>query len=182
MKIKNKSFGNRLQHLRKRLDSTQIDAARDIGLSYKALQDHEGGRIPNRNNIQKYIDFYRCNKVWLLTGEGEPFPGEEVSVKKYVKELAAEYKAADDPFARSVSGLRQIFESQDQALIAAIQINIQAFQLSIQKDLQMRRQSQEIKNLKEECDELKRRITALEEKLTGMASDPAGDLTKESAT
>ena len=171
-----KSFGNRLKKLRKKRDLTQEHVARDIDISYGALQHHEGGRIPNQNNLQKYIDFYGCNKIWLLTGEGEPFPGEGV------REPVAEYKAADDPFARSVSGLRQIFESRDQALIAAIQINIQAFQLSVQKDLQMQRQSQEIKDLKEECDALRKRITALEDRLTGMASGPAGDLTKESAT
>ena len=176
LNLMDKDFGNRLQWLRENMHLKQTEAAEKTGIKVRSMQSHEVGQWPNRNNLQKYIDFYGCNKVWLLTGEGEPFPGEGV------REPVAEYKAADDPFARSVSGLRQIFESRDQALIAAIQINIQAFQLSVQKDLQMQRQSQEIKDLKEECDALRKRITALEDRLTGMASGPAGDLTKESAT
>ncbi len=41
-----------------------------LGISYSALQIHEGGRWPNRNNLKKYIDFYGCDGDWLTTGKG----------------------------------------------------------------------------------------------------------------
>ena len=69
----NKDFAKRLKLLRKQRGLIQTKAADLIGLSYKALQDHEGGRMPNQNNINKYVAFYGCNKNWLLTGLGRPF-------------------------------------------------------------------------------------------------------------
>ncbi len=82
--MKDKDFGDRLKYLRKKRGLTQTDAALWIGLSYKALQDHEGGRWPNRKNQTKYLQYYKCNKNWFLTGEGEPYDI-EVDVHDQVK-------------------------------------------------------------------------------------------------
>lgn len=71
--MKDKAFGKRLKYLRKRRKLRQVDAAKKIGVSYKALQDHEGGRWPNRNNLEKYLNFYKCERTWMLTGEGDPY-------------------------------------------------------------------------------------------------------------
>lgn len=68
--MKDKRFGDRLKHLRSTTGLSQIEAAKKVGISYASLQNHEGGDIPNQNNIQKYIDFYGCNKNWLITGVG----------------------------------------------------------------------------------------------------------------
>jgi len=65
-------FGKRLQDLREKRGLTQITAAEQIGVGYKSLQSHEAGYLPNQNNLNKYIEFYGCNKGWLLTGEGHP--------------------------------------------------------------------------------------------------------------
>ena len=71
--MKDISFGERLKRLRMLRDLTQVKASQMVGVSYKALQDHEGGRWPNRNNQEKYIRFYVCDRNWFLTGEGEPY-------------------------------------------------------------------------------------------------------------
>ncbi|MBW2052742.1 MAG: helix-turn-helix transcriptional regulator [Deltaproteobacteria bacterium] len=69
-----KKFGARLKYLRERLKLNQTEAAINIeGISYGSLQRHEAGHWPNQNNLQKYIDFYGCDRNWLLTGEGEPY-------------------------------------------------------------------------------------------------------------
>jgi transcriptional regulator with XRE-family HTH domain len=69
----NKEVGKRLKRLREVKLFTQIEAARNIGISTRSLQYHENGELPNQNNLQKYIDFYGCDRDWLLTGKGEPF-------------------------------------------------------------------------------------------------------------
>ena len=69
-------------------DLTQVEAAREIGVSYKALQDHEAGRWPNRANQEKYVTFYGCDWEWFLTGKGEAYPGgKQPHMKKSGKEV-----------------------------------------------------------------------------------------------
>ena len=41
--MKDKTFGIRLKDLRKLRELTQTEAAAAVGVSYKALQDHESG-------------------------------------------------------------------------------------------------------------------------------------------
>ena len=156
---KDKGFGNRLKHLRKRRHLTQTEAAPLIGLSYKALQDHEGGRWPNRKNQQKYLDFYKCDKKWFLTGEGKPFTiqielddnvktSDELDIKIYgpdgqlkdhsvvdsqgkeVKGEKVSVPAQIDPFAHAVSALKDIFDSGDPNVKSAILANINASQFT----------------------------------------------------
>jgi len=57
---------------------TQDVAALKIGIKYRTYQTHEAGQIPNRNTLKKYIDFYGCDRNWLLTGEGEPYINKEI--------------------------------------------------------------------------------------------------------
>ena len=68
--IKDKGFGNRLIFLRNQRGLKQTQAAQMLDISYSALQIHERGRWPNRNNLKKYVDFYRCDGDWLTTGKG----------------------------------------------------------------------------------------------------------------
>lgn len=90
--VKDKDFGARLRSLRKRLGLTQTVVAQKVGISYKALQDHEGGGRPNRNNMKKYLDFYGCDEAWLLFGKGGPFQGGN-DKELHIKEPGAPYNA-----------------------------------------------------------------------------------------
>jgi len=183
-KMKDRALGNRLKFLRNNMRLTQKEAAFKIGFKLRALQSHESGQWPNRNNMQKYIDFYQCDRVWLLTGDGEQFENDEF-IKKPVGEPVVKYKIAaapDDPFARSVSGLREIFNSQDQVLISAIQANIQAFRLAVQREHQTQHQSIELHKLKEEYEALKERVLALEDREKTPCPGAAADRTENKAT
>ena len=173
-----------MKHLRKRLDLTQIDAAREINLSYKALQDHEGGRLPNKNNLQKYLDFYKCNKIWLLTGEGEPPQGDDkgdvlvketglrYNVDRPVTDIGWQYNA--DPFGQASSALKEIFDSHDPVLIDAVRANLYISRLYVRKERQIQQQSDEIRELKKEIDTLKKRLDSLEKRDVGNAGAGSG--------
>ena len=139
------------------------DVAKALGVAPKTYYRYESGERKVPDGLLKLARILYKNKA----GEGGPFPDG-------VREPVVEYEKGDDPFARSVSGLRQIFDSQDKALIAAIQINIQAFQLSVHKDRQINQQSKEIQKLKEKCEELKTRVDALEKRAVGNAGAGSG--------
>lgn len=51
-------------------------AAKEIGMGLSSLQQYEGGFFPGPKNINKLSQYYGCDKGWLLTGQGKPFPGE----------------------------------------------------------------------------------------------------------
>lgn len=71
-----KAFGGRLKWLRKNRNlSTKSDAAMAMEIPYGGYQRWEYGGIPSRKNIKKIVEFYGCSEAWLLTGDGEPFPG-----------------------------------------------------------------------------------------------------------
>ena len=177
--MKDIAFGNRLNLLRKKKQLIQVDAARLIGVSYKSLQDHEGGRWPNKNNLQKYIDFYRCDRNWLLTGLGEAYINKDMDVAgaHQVAEHAADYAGghSSDPFADAVSGLKEIFDSRDPILIPALEANIRAFRISARREKQINDQATEIKALRSECEGLKKRLAALEDKYKLIAPQPQPD-------
>ncbi len=69
------SLGNRLKELRKGRGLTKAEAATKIGIKYGTFQRYEYGGRPSSRNIDKIVSYYGCSKAWLLTGEGEPFPG-----------------------------------------------------------------------------------------------------------
>jgi len=74
---KDAEFGQRLKLLRKQKKLKQVEAASLIGISYSSLQNHEAGRWPSRSTLEKYLKFYGCDRGWLLTGKGTPFPTTE---------------------------------------------------------------------------------------------------------
>ena len=98
-----KEFGNRLKLLRDKIGVTQFIVAQKLkGISLRAFQSHELGHWPNRNNLQKYINFYRCDEVWLKTGHGVPYndnnkPPEPTPIYK-VEDLAGRLAAPEKQF------------------------------------------------------------------------------------
>lgn len=72
--MKDKELGNRIKWLRNNGGFKQTDLVEKLNLKISAIQSHEYGQWPNRNNILKYLEFYRCDEVWLKTGHGVPYP------------------------------------------------------------------------------------------------------------
>jgi len=168
-------FGKRLISLRKSAKQneryTQTEAAEDIHISYKSLQNHEAGKLPNKANLKKYIDFYGCDKVWLLTGEGESPIG--VDDQPSISEPRdINYKTIDTSFGTAVDALKEIFDSYDPVLIDAIRSNLYVFRLYARKDHQIKQQDRDIQELKEKYEELKKRFDSLEKR--GVGSVQAG--------
>lgn len=52
---------------------TQKDVAFKTGIRLSATRSHESGQWPNRNNQDRYLNFYKCDKNWFLTGDGVPY-------------------------------------------------------------------------------------------------------------
>ena len=101
--------------------------------------------------------------MFLLTGEGKQFPGEEVSDKPSVGGLRESiYRKIDTSFGTAVDALKEIFDSHDPVLIDAIRANLYAFQMYAKKDQELKQQTREIQDLKEKHKELKKVVEDLE--------------------
>jgi len=74
-KKKDVEWGKRLQQLRdiKNLSQKEL-AASEIDLSYPTIQRYESGILPSAKKINEIVKYFKCSKVWLLTGEGVPYP------------------------------------------------------------------------------------------------------------
>lgn len=88
-------FGDRLKLLRNKLDTTQKEMAKKIGVDRSTWTGYEkNARNPSLNLLNKIADETKCNLHWLLTGKGEIFisdhPPEEEKKDKRLKELEKE--------------------------------------------------------------------------------------------
>jgi transcriptional regulator with XRE-family HTH domain len=74
-KEKDVAWGRRLQSLRlgKGLSQKKLASA-EIDLSLPTIQRYESGELPGGKGISEIVKFFKCNKAWLLSGEGVPFP------------------------------------------------------------------------------------------------------------
>jgi len=73
-KKKDPEFGGRLKYLRKKAGLTQVEIAGSISVSPGSYQRYEYGFSPSRKNIDKIVELFRCSKIWLIHGRGEPYP------------------------------------------------------------------------------------------------------------
>ena len=131
-----------------------------------AKRNNEAGQYPNQNNLQKYINFYKCSKDWLLTGQGPVHqnPNMETPVMNGTGPRV-EYNADMDDFGRAVSGLKEIFDSGDPVLVPTAKAGIHAFQISVRRETQINEQARKINRLEEECADLKERLSVLQRHL-----------------
>ena len=75
-KEKDVRWGRRFQSLRNGNGLSQKELSDSgIGLSLPTIQRYEAGELPGAKSINKIVTYFKCNKVWLLDGQGEPFPG-----------------------------------------------------------------------------------------------------------
>lgn len=185
------SFKKRVRALRVKMGLTQEEAAQKIGIKYKTYQTHESGQWPNRSTQQKYLDFYKCDKTWFLTGEGEAYPGMDhfseetplynkgiVSDRDGLWGKAKEHDAdgqkvvvtrfapvsPEQPTSRgqAMDMLLNIYSSGDQVLIRAIVSNLEAFNRAVDRD---RHQHARITKLEAECNDLKEEVEGLKKRL-----------------
>lgn len=184
-------FGNRLKKLRKTVGLTQEDVARTLNVKIRTYQNHEAGQWPNRRTQQKYISFFKCDRVWFLLGEGTPFSGQSTVPENSNKhELAdgeglygktrqrevegthltiTEFEPKEGqvkgPLRAAIEGLGEIFDSKDPVLIPTIEAVIHAARISAQREYQNNQQARQIKALENKCNEFKKRLEDLERKL-----------------
>ena len=72
---KDLELGKRIAWLRTDRGFEQTQAASEINIKFGTYQRYEYGYVPSRKNVDKLLIYYKCNRAWLVTGEGEPFPG-----------------------------------------------------------------------------------------------------------
>lgn len=66
----------RLIWLRNSKGMSQNEVGVALGMaSPRVYQKWELGYHPNRKNLDRIIEYYGCSRTWLITGEGDPFPG-----------------------------------------------------------------------------------------------------------
>ena len=159
---------------------------------------------PGNNTIKKYCEIYNCSRKYLLLGQIDHIPVEtlffeenkpelqdgdglyenilDLKVKKFpliIKELEREEGRWEKVIGIHINedvivGLREIFDSNDPALISAIQANIRAFQIAIRRKDRNIQLAQQIKTLQDVCNKLKKRIKILEMKFENSQPAPPG--------
>lgn len=68
-------IGHRLIELRIGRGLSQKEAALALEIKDRTYQNYEYGYSkPNTKNLKKIIDYYGCKYMWLISGEGDPFP------------------------------------------------------------------------------------------------------------
>jgi phage repressor protein C with HTH and peptisase S24 domain len=78
--MKDIDLGKRIALLRNNKGLEQTQVAIETGIKFGTYQRYEYGYHPSRKNINILLMFYKCNRAWLLTGEGVPYPGESRGV------------------------------------------------------------------------------------------------------
>jgi transcriptional regulator with XRE-family HTH domain len=76
MQKPDEEFARRVTLLRNRTALSQAKTSELIGVAVRTYQRYEEWFVPSHSNLQKLCDYFKCEKAWLLTGMGEPFPGE----------------------------------------------------------------------------------------------------------
>lgn len=91
------TIGQRLKKVLEEKDITMYRISKELGLSKSTLTNYITGRTkPDSIKLAAICDFLGINKVWLLTGNGEPLVSPfTVQVVNEVREAAIEYRRAD---------------------------------------------------------------------------------------
>lgn len=180
------NLGERLRYLRERKNITQPQLADFINISYSSVQKHEADSGMNKSNFKKYLDFYECDRDWLLTGKGDPFPGQAEyaaaepdglwgktdtlksgDVKYNVTVYGDDDQQAhgSDPFLEDVSFLKEIYDYQDGDIIDAIRQNLKTFVRTVRREKLVDQQNKKINDLESKCRSLQEKLDNLEQKL-----------------
>lgn len=184
-KMKDKLFGNRLKTLRINKGYTQLELGEKLGLKESAIQSHEYGQWPNRNNLQKYLDFYNCDEAWLMTGQGEPYPDRQGSPVFSMRAQEPRQVAQPEPeyephggWQPSNLGLKkeelqligQVYEilRTDTIYRQALVSNIRAFHAARESSSQLAQTRNQLDIMSVENKDLKNRMEILERKVADL--------------
>lgn len=166
-------FGERIRTIRGNL--SQAAFAKKLGIGITTLQNYESkGQIAKGDILKRIHDQFSANVNWLLTGVGEPFVNMAPEMPETADPAHLETAAPGPPsktnysFARSVSQLLDIYNSQDPVLIPTIEANLNAFQASVHQTLQIMRQSKEIEELKTENLQIRKQNEEIIERLKNL--------------
>lgn len=123
-------FGSRLAERRKKLGLTQKGLASACGVSVTSVQNYENGQIPGGEVLLRLSSALNCSMEWLLTGEGQMFPGgTKIATPKQALDLAngriprADPLTEDEADPRELGGLDR---EQVRMAIEAVEEGLQA--------------------------------------------------------
>ena len=148
-----------------------------IGVSRGSYQRYEYGFFPNKNNLNKLIQYFECKKEWLVTGKGEPFP--EIQHIYNKEGPSSPHVSSPEPEYQKHGGWKPQTDAKDWEMVGkaltilssgtifsqALAANIHAFFHALDLDQTVKDQAGRIDNLEKECEDLKDRLTALEKRL-----------------
>jgi len=128
-KVGSQYFGARVRFMRDSLQLNQKQLAIKVGISKTSVQNYEKGLLPTGNILSRLAEVYGCSVSWLLTGQDDAAPANEVqpSAPPEPASLPAEHIPAEadelrpggpvEGFQVAVEMLSDIFHSRDKVLI-----------------------------------------------------------------
>lgn len=95
--MEDNAIGERIRMIRKKLDLSQDEFGKKIGLTRGAITNAELGRAAIKPLFIEHIcDTFRVNEKWITTGEGEMFI--ELDPDEEFAKLMVEIQASNDEF------------------------------------------------------------------------------------
>lgn len=186
-----KKIGNRIFYVRDILKLNQVEFAKKVGISKSNISNIENHKYePSYQTLGKIVEKCGISSLWLLTCKGPPLEhtqdvslslaavyGENDGRRAVVDHVASGEApfstlvnptsvegAGIDPFAEAVSGLKEIFESNDRVLVPAIEANIRAFRIAVRRGRTISAQAGKIESLENDIKDLKVRLKTLEDR------------------
>jgi len=86
MALENKARGQRIAQMRKRRRLTQQAMAEKLGVSYRAYQTWEAGKMPEWPNVEKLATFFRVKPEYII-GDTTPGPDEAPQLDRLERRL-----------------------------------------------------------------------------------------------
>jgi transcriptional regulator with XRE-family HTH domain len=177
----------RIKALRKKVDLTQRDLAKIVGVSVNSVQKWESGTKPNSKHIPKLSEALKCSTDFLIFG-GEPeiladevirYPGQEIPgntpLLNKVKSDELEYnrggghkgKSIEElfgveegsPMSQAVRLLLKIYDSQNEYLIRAISYNLQAFGHMVDQSRREKEADDKIEDLRAQLESIQKELS-----------------------
>ncbi|MBI5582521.1 MAG: helix-turn-helix transcriptional regulator [Deltaproteobacteria bacterium] len=158
----------RIKWLRNRDGLTQKETARKMGVAYTTFQKFELGNFPKRANLERIVNYYGCSKSWLLTGEGEPFPGQDMTFREQHATYPNQAKPLDFSLPEAMKMVTDVLTSGT-SYATALYLNIQHFDRAIRAENRIAVLEEENKRLNSRLEDMETRLAAIEDRL------PKGD-------
>jgi transcriptional regulator with XRE-family HTH domain len=171
--MKDIELGKRIAGLRTGRNLEQKAAAAAIGIKYGTYQHYEYGNVPSRKFLSLILQYYKCSKSWLQTGEGVPYPDKQESTSGGVRETVPTYgNAAQKINIDDAQGKAYRVLSAGNALSVALYMNIQQFAAALDTGKELKICQDQITDLQSQIDELRGQVDRLTA-IPSITADPA---------